>query len=209
MPDIWELLRQIRAEKEPAAPVTWIVAGLGNPDRQYIGTRHNVGFAFLDIAAEKYGVRVERERFHALTGEGEIAGVRALLVKPLTYMNDSGVALREAASFYKIPPERVLVVFDDISLPPGRLRVRRSGSDGGHNGVKSILYHLRSDAFPRIKIGVGEKPRPEMDLAAWVLSRFTDEERPLIASAAERATGAAELILSGSIERAMNLYNGK
>lgn len=129
-------------------------------------------------------------------------------MKPLTYMNNSGIAIREAADFYKIPPERILVVFDDISLPPGKLRIRRSGSAGGHNGVKSILYHLQSDAFPRIKLGVGEKPHPEMDLADWVLSRLTKEEGQLLASAAERAMDAMELILGGDIEKAMCLYNG-
>lgn len=209
MADIWELFKQIRGSDDtPKTPVTWLVAGLGNPDRQYRDTRHNAGFGFIDCCAEKYAVRVDRERFHALTGEAGAAGVRFLFMKPLTYMNNSGIAIREAADFYKIPPERILVVFDDISLPPGKLRIRRSGSAGGHNGVKSILYHLQSDAFPRIKLGVGEKPHPEMDLADWVLSRLTKEEGQLLASAAERAMDAMELILGGDIEKAMCLYNG-
>ena len=131
-----------------------------------------------------------------------------ITMKPQTFMNNSGEAVRQAASFYKIPPERILVVFDDISLPCGRLRIRRKGSDGGHNGIKSIIYHLNSDAFPRVKLGVGEKPHPDYDLADWVLSQFKKDELALLREAAEKACSAAELIVAGDIDKAMSNFNG-
>jgi len=185
----------------------YLIAGLGNPGREYEHTRHNAGFLFLDALAERMQVPVTRLKFQSLSADGELAGQRCLLLKPQTFMNNSGQAVREAAAFYKIPPERILVVYDDISLAPGVLRIRRKGSDGGHNGIKSILYHLESDQFPRIKLGVGQKPHPDYDLAAWVLSRFDDSDRALLNQAIERACDAAESIVTGRIDEAMNRYS--
>lgn len=188
-------------------PVEFLIAGLGNPGREYENTRHNAGFLAVDRIAGTYGVQVNRIKFKGTTGSCAIAGHRVLLLKPGTFMNLSGQSVREAMAFYKIPPERTLILFDDINLAPGRLRVRRKGSDGGHNGMKNIIYLSGSDQFPRIKIGVGQKPSPEYNLADWVLSRFTDQERKALEEALEKACGAAELIVRGEIDRAMNLYN--
>ncbi len=185
----------------------YLIVGLGNPGPKYACTRHNAGFMALDALAEKCGVNVTRVKFHALVGEAEIGGVKCLLMKPQTFMNESGTAVQAAADYYKIPPERVIVVFDDISLDPGRLRIRRKGSDGGHNGIKSLIAQLDSEQFPRVKIGVGAKPNPDYDLAAWVLSKFTPEEQKLLNEAYERAPGAVELMVSGRMDEAMNRYN--
>lgn len=185
----------------------YLIVGLGNPGREYEHTRHNAGFLFLDALAEHMDVSVKRLKFQSLCGDGELAGHRCLLLKPQTFMNNSGQAVREAAAFYKIPPERVLVVYDDISLEPGVLRIRRKGSDGGHNGIKSILYHLESNQFPRIKLGVGKKPHPEYDLAAWVLSNLPENDRAALDKAIERACDAAGLIVSDKIDEAMNRYS--
>lgn len=188
-------------------PVEFLIAGLGNPGREYENTRHNAGFLAVDRIAGTYGAQVNRIKFKGTAGSCAIAGRRVLLLKPGTFMNLSGQSVREAMAFYKIPPERTLILFDDINLAPGRLRVRRKGSDGGHNGMKNIIYLSGSDQFPRIKIGVGQKPSPEYNLADWVLSRFTDQERKALEEALEKACGAAELIVRGEIDRAMNLYN--
>lgn len=185
----------------------YLIAGLGNPGREYERTRHNAGFLFLDALAERMNTPIKRLKFQSLCGDGELAGHRCLLLKPQTFMNNSGQAVREAAAFYKIPPERVLVVYDDISLEPGVLRIRRKGSDGGHNGIKSILYHLESEQFPRIKLGVGKKPHPEYDLADWVLSNLPEGERTALHEAILRACDASELIVSGKIDEAMNRYS--
>ena len=185
----------------------YLIAGLGNPGREYEHTRHNAGFLFLDALAERMQASVTRLKFQSLYADGELAGQRCLLLKPQTFMNNSGQAVREAAALYKIPPERILVVYDDISLAPGVLRIRRKGSDGGHNGIKSILYHLESDQFPRITLGVGKKPHPDYDLAAWVLSRFPDSDRALLDQAIERACDAAEYIVTDRIDEAMNRYS--
>ena len=182
----------------------WLIAGLGNPGRQYENTRHNVGFHVIDLLAQRRGIKLKKLRFHSLYGEG--GGL--VMLKPQTFMNLSGQAVSAAQRFYKLPPDRVLVVFDDASLPAGRLRVRTSGSDGGHNGVKDILYHMNSDAFPRIKVGIGSKPHPEMDLADYVLSGFSREETALMREAVERAADAAECIVKEGINRAMNDFNG-
>lgn len=187
--------------------IDFLIVGLGNPGRQYEGTRHNAGFAALDAAAEAWGVRVVRAKFSALTGPGEIGGHRALLLKPQTFMNNSGAAVGAAAAFYKVPPERVIVIFDDVSLAPGRLRVRGSGSAGGHNGVKSVISAI-GEGFPRVKIGVGEKPRPEYDMADWVLGRPDEAGRKAIASRTDDVRGAVELILDGRLDAAMSKYNG-
>ncbi len=190
----------------PTGPVEFLIVGLGNPGRQYENTRHNAGFITLDVIAEKAGAQVDRIKFKGLCGEGMLGGKRVLFLKPSTFMNLSGQAVQEAMAFYKLPPEKVLVIFDDISLEPGRLRIRRKGSDGGHNGIKNIIYLSGKDTFPRIKMGVGKKPNPGWDLADWVLSRFTEDELKAIQDAAERAASAAELIVQGKIDEAMNRY---
>lgn len=192
----------------PSGPVEWLIVGLGNPGGQYEGTRHNAGFRTIDGIAEKAGVKIDRLKFKGTTAPAEWGGKKVLLLKPATFMNLSGQSVTEAMRFYKIPPERTLILFDDISLPCGRVRIRRKGSDGGHNGIKNILYLSGSDQFPRIKIGVGQKPQG-WDLADWVLSRFTDEESKAIDEAAAHAADAAALIVQGKTDEAMNLYNKK
>lgn len=185
----------------------FMIVGLGNPDKKYEFTRHNAGFLCVDMLAEKHGFTVKKLKFRSLLGDAVLGGHRCLILKPQTYMNLSGEAVREAAAFYKIPPERILVLFDDISLDVGKLRIRRKGTDGGHNGIKNIIYHLASDRFPRIKIGVGKKPHPEYDLADWVLSEFKKDEEAPLKTALENACAAVELLLDGEIDKAMNLYN--
>lgn len=185
----------------------FMIVGLGNPDRKYEFTRHNAGFLCVDMLAQKHGFTVKKLKFRSLLGDAVIGGHRCLILKPQTYMNLSGEAVREAAAFYKIPPARILVLFDDISLDVGKLRIRRKGTDGGHNGVKNIIYHLASDKFPRIKIGVGKKPHPDYDLADWVLSEFKKDEEAPLKSALENACAAVELLLDGETDKAMNLYN--
>ena len=186
-----------------------LIVGLGNPGAQYEKTRHNVGFRALDALAREAGAKPDRAKFQALTCLCDVGGLRALLLKPQTFMNNSGLAVRQAADYYKLPPERVLVLFDDVDLDVGRLRIRRDGSAGGHNGVKSIISCMGSQAFPRIKIGVGAKPHPDYDLADWVLSRFSARELELLDPAIERAASAAQVILREGLERASSLFNGK
>ena len=186
----------------------WLIAGLGNPGPEYEKTRHNTGFMSLDLLAARLQVKVSKERFKALTAQADFDGQRLLLMKPQTFMNASGIAIEAAAHFYKIPPERVLVLFDDISLPVGKLRIRKNGSAGGHNGLKSIISCLGSDQFPRVKIGVGAKPHPDYDLADWVLSNFTGPEDKLITEAAARAAHAALEIIARGVPAAANDYNG-
>ena len=195
-------------KQRSAGPVDFIVAGLGNPGKQYEGTRHNAGFMALEALAERLGVPVTRVRFKSYCGEAVIGEKRALLLMPQTFLNLSGEAVCEAMRFYKLPPERVLVMMDDISLPVGVIRLRRKGSDGGQKGMRSIITLSGSDQFPRIKLGVGAKPHPDYDLAAWVLSRFTKEEAPGMVQAAHHAAEAAELIVQGRMEEAMNRYSG-
>lgn len=194
-------------KKEFSPSIDFIIAGLGNPSSEYENTRHNAGFIFCDMLAEKYKFSIKKLKFKSLYDEGNIDGFKCLVMKPQTYMNKSGEAVREAMHFYKLPPENVLVVFDDISLPPGKIRVRPKGSDGGHNGMKNIIYLTGFDTYPRIKIGIGAKPNPEYDLANWVLSRFTPDEKKLITTAVENACNALPLILDGNVEKAMNKYN--
>lgn len=198
---------KFRNRPESSGSYEWLIAGLGNPGREYEGTRHNTGFLALDYIAEQCGVKVDRLRFKSLCGDARVEGKRALLLKPQTFMNNSGEAVRDAAAFYKIPPERVVVVYDDISLPPGKIRVRLKGSDGGHNGIKSILYLTGTDVFPRVKIGVGQKPRPDTDLAAWVLGRPQQEDREKIAAVLPAVWGAVREIIEGEPGEAMNRYN--
>ena len=208
MADIFELFRKIgsKTEERPAA-VTCIVAGLGNPGKEYENTRHNAGFLALDFLAERLGVRIDRVRHHALVGEATLGGVRTLLMKPTTFMNSSGDAIADAAAFYKIPPERVIVLCDDISFAPGRIRIRRRGSAGGHNGLKSIIARLSSEDFPRIKIGVGEKPSAEYPLVDWVLGKFPAADRLALASRYADIAAAVELLVKGDCETAMNRYS--
>lgn len=191
----------------PVGPVDFLIVGLGNPGKQYENTRHNAGFMALDILAEKAGCAIKKVRFKGLTGEGTLAGKRVLLLKPGTFMNLSGQSVKEAMGFYHLPPERTLILFDDINLPPGKLRIRRKGSDGGHNGMKNIIYLAGSDQFPRVKIGVGQKPHPDYNLADWVLSRFSDWELKDLRPALENAAQAAEIIVGGDIDQAMGLFN--
>ena len=192
-----------------SSPCEYLVVGLGNPGSQYEATRHNVGFRAVDALAKEAGVKIDRAKFQALTAQATVGGVRVLLMKPQTYMNLSGVAVKQAADFYKVPPERVLVLFDDIDLDVGRLRIRRNGSSGGHNGIKSIISSLGSQEFPRIKIGVGAKPHPDYDLADWVLSRFTLAEQKLLDPAIEHAAEAVPVIFTQGIERASSQFNRK
>lgn len=196
-----------RKRTPPAGPVEFLIAGLGNPGRQYEGTRHNAGFAALEALAGKLDVRVDRVRFRSLCGEGRVGDRKVLLLMPQTFMNLSGEAVRDAMQFYKLPPERCLILFDDISLPVGAIRVRRKGSDGGQKGMRSIIALTGSDQFPRVKLGIGAKPHPDYDLAAWVLSRFTREEAPKMLEAARSAAEAACLIAEGRIDEAMNRYS--
>lgn len=184
----------------------WLIAGLGNPGPKYDLTRHNAGFMVVDALAERFGCDMRRVKFKGLYGKCKIAGEDAVLLKPSTFMNLSGQSVTEAMNFFHIPPERVLLVFDDISLDVGRMRIRLKGSDGGHNGVKNIIYLSGSDRFPRVKIGVGHKPEG-WDLANWVLSRFSDDEQKLLDAVAKNAGEAVELILSGQPDKAMNRFN--
>ena len=188
-------------------PVEFIIAGLGNPGREYGGPRHNAGFLAVDRLADTLGAQVARVRFKGVTGAASLGGRSVLLLKPGTFMNLSGQSVREAMAFYKVPPKKTLIIFDDINLPPGRLRVRRKGSDGGHNGMKNIIYLTGSDQFPRIKLGVGQKPHPDYDLADWVLSKFSQGDLKELDQALDHACAAAELIVRGDIDRAMNQYN--
>ena len=194
--------------KKKSSNISWLIAGLGNPEPKYEITRHNAGFLAIDRIADNANVSIKKMKFHALIGEADLGGERCLLLKPLTYMNKSGEAIAEAMRYYQIPPERVLILFDDISLDPGKLRIRQKGSAGGHNGIKSIIEMTKSSDFPRIKIGVGKKPHPDYDLADWVLSKFKKDELPLMDEAFTNAADAAVMIVSGSIDRAMNRYNG-
>lgn len=187
----------------------FLVVGLGNPGSKYWNTRHNVGFAALDALAEQLHARVDRVKFQGLTGQTELEGRKLILLKPTTYMNLSGQSVAAAAKFYKIPPEHILVMFDDISLDPGRLRVRKNGSAGGHNGVKSIISSIGSQEFPRIKIGVGAKPHPDYDLADWVLSVFPYDQREAMAETYRRAAQAAITLITQGPDAAANLFNGK
>ena len=196
-----------KKSKEPMGTFEYMIVGLGNPGKQYEETRHNVGFITLDMLSEKYGIKINKLKFKSLMGDGRIEGKRCLLLKPQTFMNLSGEAVREAAQFYKIPCENIIVIFDDISLEPGKLRIRRKGSHGGHNGIRNIIALTGNDNIPRIKMGVGAKPNPEYDLADWVLSRFTKKEADEIKKAADDAIGAVELMVKGNIDKAMSDYN--
>lgn len=204
--DVFEQLNKNKAP-EPTGPVEYIIVGLGNPGAQYENTRHNAGFMTVDTLAAKYKFDIKKLKFKSLTGDVVIAGKRCLVMKPSTFINNSGEAVVEAMNFYKIPIENVIVCYDDISLEPGKLRIRRKGSDGGHNGIKSIIYLTGSQDFPRIKIGVGAKPSKDYDLANWVLGNFPSEDIPKMHESTEHACEAIELMVKGETDKAMNLFN--
>lgn len=187
---------------------TWLIVGLGNPGREYEKTRHNAGFRALDILAEKLGCRVDKLKFQGLYGQVSRKGRKLLLLKPQTYMNLSGRSVLQASAFFHVPPQNIIVLFDDISLEPGRLRLRKDGSAGGHNGIKSIIAELGSQDFPRVKIGVGAKPHPDFDLADWVLSAFSAQEEKALQPALERAAEAALAIIEVGLSEASNRYGG-
>lgn len=228
---VFDIFKQLESRNtEPSGAVEYIICGLGNPGTQYENTRHNIGFMTVDTLCEKYKLSCKKLKFKSLTCDAVIGGnttlqsrnqergtdaaqqsfgggKRCLIMKPTTFMNNSGEAVTEAMNFYKIPPERTIIVFDDISLEPGKLRIRRKGSDGGHNGIKSIIYLSGSDAFPRIKMGVGAKPNPDYKLADWVLGHFKKEDGVKLEQCFQNAVACLELIVQGKIDEAMNKYN--
>lgn len=200
------MLFRSKREKSQQA-FDFMIVGLGNPGSKYEMTRHNAGFLAVDLLAIEEGFEVKRLKHHALVGEVKLGDHRCLVMKPQTMMNNSGEAVGEAARFYKIPAENIIVLYDDVSLDVGKTRIRRKGSAGGHNGIKSIIGHLSSENFPRVKIGVGKKPHPDYDLADWVLGRFAKEQEQDLKSALENTVQAVKLIVNGETDRAMNLYN--
>lgn len=185
----------------------YIIAGLGNPGAKYEMTRHNAGFLAMDLLAIEEGFDIKKLKHHSLVCDAEISGKRCLIMKPQTMMNNSGEAVGEAAKFYKVPPENVIIIYDDITLDVGKTRIRRKGSAGGHNGIKSIIAHLGTESFLRVKIGAGKKPHPDYDIIAWVLGKFPKEQESDLKSALENTTKAIRLLVNGKIEEAMNLYN--
>ena len=186
----------------------WLIVGLGNPGREYEKTRHNCGFRAIDLLAEKLGCKIDRLKFQGLYGQVNYGGGKLYLLKPQTYMNLSGRSVLQLSAYFNVPPQRIIVLFDDISLEPGRLRIRADGSAGGHNGIKSIIQEVGSQNFPRVKIGVGAKAHPEQDLADWVLSTFSASEEKALSSALERAAEAALCIIDKGVPEAANRYNG-
>lgn len=186
----------------------WLIVGLGNPGREYEKTRHNIGFRAIDLLADKLNCKIDRLKFQGLYGQTLYNGCKIYLLKPQTYMNLSGRSVLQLSAYFNIPPDRIVVLFDDISLPPGRLRIRKDGSAGGHNGIKSIINEIGSQAFPRVKIGVGSKPHPEQDLADWVLSTFSASEETSLSHSLDWAADAALCIVDRGIPEAANRFNG-
>ena len=207
MADIFELFKQISTQSASAEPISYIIVGLGNPGDEYSVTRHNAGFIAIDHVAQKCSVKINRLKFKAMTADVTLSGKRVLLMKPQTYMNLSGEAVREAVDFYKIPMENVIVLCDDVNFDIGVMRIRKKGSDGGQKGVRSIITHMGTDTFPRIKLGVGKKPTPEYDMADWVLSKFSAEEQKQLHSVIENVHDAICLMLSGKTDDAMAKFN--
>lgn len=191
------------------SPCDWLIVGLGNPGENYARTRHNIGFRAIDCLAGQLGAKIDRAKFRGLYGQATYQGMKLILLKPQTFMNNSGLSVMDAARFYKLPAERVVVLFDDISLDVGRLRVRAEGSAGGHNGIKSIIGGLNSQSFPRVKIGVGAKPHPDYELADWVLSNFTKDEEKLLSPVMEDAASAALELIENGVQAAASKYNGR
>ena len=187
---------------------SWLIVGLGNPGKDYERTRHNAGYRALDVLAGKLGCKVDKGKFQGLYGQTTYDGKKLFLLKPLTYMNLSGRSVLQLSAYFNIPPQRIIVLFDDIALEPGRLRIRADGSAGGHNGIKSIISEVGSQEFPRVKIGVGAKPHAEQDLADWVLSSFSASEDKALISALDRAADAALCIIDRGVPEAANRYNG-
>ena len=208
MGNLFDLFRKIEQKDSISAlPISFLVVGLGNTGKEYVNTRHNAGFLALDHIAASAGAKVDRAKFHSLVGEAVIEGVRVLLMKPQTLMNASGLAVGEAADFYKIPAGNVIVISDDISLPTGHLRVRKKGSAGGHNGLKDIIACLGSEEFPRIRIGIGEKPHPDFDLADWVLSEFSEADKKLLQKSLPVVESGLKKLLAGNADEAMQICN--
>lgn len=193
--------------RKKTGPAAWIIVFLGNPGAKYNGTRHNVGFLTAGVFEKAAGIKIDRLKYKALTNTCDLGGEKVFLMKPQTYMNLSGDAVSQAMRFYKLPLERIIVIADDVALPVGKVRIRRGGSAGGHNGLKDIIEKCGGDDFPRIKIGVGSPSHPDFDMADWVLSTFSGKDAELIAEAVNNAAKAAELIISSGIEKAMNVYN--
>jgi PTH1 family peptidyl-tRNA hydrolase len=187
---------------------SWLIVGLGNPGKEYERTRHNAGYRAIDVLADKLGCRIDKGKFQGLYGQTVYGGKKLYLLKPLTYMNLSGRSVLQLSAYFNIPPQRIIVLFDDISLPPGRLRIRADGSAGGHNGIKSIIAEVGSQSFPRVKIGVGSKPNPEFDLADWVLSTFSAKEEKDLAFALNNAADAALSVIDHGVPEAANRFNG-
>lgn len=208
---IWDAFDRIKKSRgdadEASGKIEHIIVGLGNPGIQYENSRHNAGFMAIEALEKRYGFETKLHKFKALVGQAQIGGSRVLVMKPETYMNNSGEAIAQAMSFYKIPLERVIVIFDDISLEPGHVRIRRKGSAGGHNGLKSIILLCGGEDFPRIKLGVGAKPHPDYDLADWVLGKFDEGQQKAFDSRLDDVCDAAELMIKGEIDKAMNLCN--
>ena len=211
MSNIFDIFKKIEKEKEDraTAPITHIVVGLGNPGDKYFYTRHNAGFLAMDYISQRCGANVNKSKFKALVGEGIIAGKRVLLMKPQTMMNASGLAVKEAMAFYKIPIENVIVLSDDVNLDVGRMRVRKSGSDGGQKGLRSIIRECASDNFPRIRFGVGKKPHPDYDMADWVLGNLSESDKKAIYDCFVVSYDGLEKLLSGDVDGAMQICNGK
>lgn len=208
MADIFDLFKQIsKSNEHSATPISWLIVGLGNYGEKYRRTRHNAGFLAIDAFAQSHNTRIDRAKFHSLCSEMTLGNHRLLLMKPQTLMNASGLAVQEAAEFYKIPADHILVLSDDITQSPGLLRVRRKGSAGGHNGLKDIIACLGTDAFPRIRLGVGEKPHPDYDLASWVLSEFSSAEMESLTSTFPTVEEGIQKILDGNFDNAMQICN--
>ena len=206
MANIFDLFKKIETEKASVKPVSFILAGLGNPGREYAHTRHNAGFDVLDRFCEKNGITVNRAKFNSLVGEVDISGHRVLVMKPQQYMNRSGESIRDAAEFYKIAPENILVICDDVNLDVSKIRLRRKGSDGGQKGLRDIIYQLNSDAFPRIRVGVGKLPAGG-NMVNWVLGRIPSELENDMKTAIDNASDAIPLVIAGDIDGAMGKYN--
>lgn len=211
--DFFKKVSRERPAPSALSAPQWIICGLGNPGKKYETSRHNTGFAFMDLLSNDLHVTVDRLKFKSLCAQAEISftdtqKVTVLLLKPQTFMNNSGEAVRKAADFYKIPPDKIIVVYDDVSLPEGSLRIRAKGSDGGHNGIKSIIYHLHTDVFPRIKIGVGSPKNTDYDMVAWVLGRPDEENRKNIYAAAKDSVSAVKDIIFSGINFAASRHNG-
>ncbi len=207
MGSIFDIFDKLKKEEKSVAPISFLVVGLGNPGAKYEKTRHNVGFIAVDDIAKRLGTRIDRAKYHALVTEVTLDGARGLLMKPETFMNNSGVAVAEAARFYGIPPEKIIVLHDEISFEPGLFRIRRKGSAGGHNGLKSIIEHLGSQDFPRIKLGVGQKPHPEYDLADWVLGKMPEGDMKKFTDRLDDVFSSVRLIVGGDIDGAMSKFS--